>query len=552
MGFDKEAYELLEEVVGPDNISRDPLITATYRVLRGHMSGTPMVTTESLPIPDAVVLPGSLEELRQIVKICKRYGVKHKAHSTGIWFAAFPMGEDALAIDLRRMDRIVELNAKDGYAVIEPYVTCGALHTEAMKHGLASHITGGGPAFSMLAGATSVAGFGESGITRGMSGRNMLAVEWLLPDGEVLRLGSLGGPRGDWFNGEGPGPSLQGLMRGEVGAAGERGIFTRVAVRLYPWSGPESIKNIGGPPNFDVELWPEGMYVVMRWPDRDYQRESDAIYALCEAEIFDSLLRHSAFGEGGLCHSDVEHARIHDSRIYCDHCTNMWTGIIDGRSEKHLDYCRKVLEKVERESGGTFFYNLQDFKESMRTRPDGEPYDMDAYEIVAGNIEQHLLQGLIWRNWHYKACIVPAQGQYALMPACTSALDTLYKTAQDVGAPVYEKHTREGNIRHDGDHALDSTWMQPEEGGHAFHMEMHIRADRRWPDGNMDAMGQEGLAAKYRTGCPDYYLPNEDGIRTISDVYLGVQDILDPDRLNSCLFTGIHEALDRGRYKARK
>jgi glycolate oxidase len=511
-----------------------------------------MLTTESLPIPDAVILPGSVEELRQIVKICNKYGVKYRAHSTGIWIGAFPMGEDALAIDLRRMDRIVELNEKDGYAVIESYVTCGALHTEAMKKGMSSHITGGGPAFSMLAGATSVAGFGESGITRGMSGRNMLAVEWLLPNGEVLRLGSLGGPEGDWFNGEGPGPSLQGLMRGEIGASGERGIFTRVAVRLYPWSGPKSMKNVGGPPNFDTELWPEGMYVVMRWPDRDYQRECDAIYALCEAEIFDSLIRHSSFSEGGICHSDVEHAKIHESRIFWDHCTNMWSGIIDGKSEKHMDYCRKVLERVERETGGVFFYELEDYKESMRTRPDGEPYDLDVYEIVAENVEQFHLQSLIWRNWHYKVCMMPAHGQYALMPACTSALDTLYKTAQDVGEPIYDKHVKEGNLRDDGDYVLDGTWMQPEEGGHAFHMEMHVRTDRRWPEGNMDGMMLDGIADKYRTGCPDYYLPNEDGIATIGDVFLGVQDILDPDRLTSGFWTGMHELLSRGKYRGRK
>jgi len=542
MALNREAYQLLEEVVGPDNITQDPGITCTYRVLRGQMSGTPFVPTEGLPIPDAAITPGSVEELRQIAKICNKYGVKYKAHSTGIWMGAFPMGESALAIDLRRMNHIIEINEKDGYAVIEPYVTCGALHVEAMKRGMCSHITGGGPAFSVLAGATSVAGFGESGISRGFAGRNMLAVEWMLPDGEVLRMGSLDAPEGGWFCGDGPGPSLQGMMRGQMGACGERGIFTKIAIRLYPWSGPERIENTGGPPNYDVDLWDEGMFVVMSWLEGNYQKEADGIYALCEAEIFDSLMRNSTFWEGVMCHTDAEHAKLHESRIFWDHFKNTWYGIVDGKSQKHLEYCRKVLEKVEQETGATFFYTLEDFKESLRKRPDGEPYDGSAYEIIAENVEQVLLQSLVWRNWHYKSCFMPAYAEFAAPPCSTAALDALYKVGIEVVEPIQAKYMKEGKIMDDQSRGMETTWMQPEEGGHAFHMEMHIRGDRRDPNCSLDGALIEGIADKYLTGCPDYYFPNEVGSRTMGEVFLGIQDALDPKRLTSCMWTGVNEA----------
>ncbi len=66
-------------------------------------------------------------------------------------------------------------------------------------------------------------------------------MEWVLPDGEVLRLGSPGSGAG-WFSGDGPGPSLRGIMRGFSGTQGSLGIFTKCAIKLYPYYGPREPK----------------------------------------------------------------------------------------------------------------------------------------------------------------------------------------------------------------------------------------------------------------------------------------------------------------------
>ena len=54
--------------------------------------------------------------------------------------------------------------------------------------------------------------------------RNQLALEWVLPTGEILRTGSLGSDAG-WFCSEGPGPSLRGIACGEKSTYGGIGIF---------------------------------------------------------------------------------------------------------------------------------------------------------------------------------------------------------------------------------------------------------------------------------------------------------------------------------------
>ena len=44
--------------------------------------------------------------------------------------------------------------------------------------------------------------------------RNVLSVEWVTPAGDILRLGSANNPNAGWFCGDGPGPSLRGMMKG--------------------------------------------------------------------------------------------------------------------------------------------------------------------------------------------------------------------------------------------------------------------------------------------------------------------------------------------------
>ncbi len=154
-----------------------------------------------------MLLPGSTEEVQAIVKVCNKYKVKFKASST-FWSAmGYPSHDGAIQLDMRRMDRILEIDEKNMYAVIEPYVIGAVLQAEAMKVGLNTHIIGAGSSCSPLASASSFAGAGPAGSFMGGHGENMLGVEWVMPNGDIVRTGALGSRCG-WFCGEGPGPSI--------------------------------------------------------------------------------------------------------------------------------------------------------------------------------------------------------------------------------------------------------------------------------------------------------------------------------------------------------
>jgi glycolate oxidase len=252
-----EVYRALEGVVGPDYVTNEPAI------LDGYCFGWGGEKFSVRPL--AAITPASTEEVQAIVKVCARHKIKFKAHSTG-----FSMGNMSplVAVDLRRMNQILEIDEKNMIAIIEPYCSFGAVMNAVIEKGLRVYQIGAGPSASPLANSTSTWGYGTVNCSAGWGGRVSLAVEWVLPTGEILRTGSLGAV-GEWFTGDGPGISIKGAMRGAVGHMGGMGVFTKVALKLVPWYGPPKIESFGEPPNYTVKIPDSIKSITMVFPSQD-------------------------------------------------------------------------------------------------------------------------------------------------------------------------------------------------------------------------------------------------------------------------------------------
>ena len=283
MALTRESYRAFEDVVGPRNISDDPALLDSYRYPLSHTAIHlgPYYRVYT-PRGEAVLLPGSTEEVQAIVKLCNKFKIKFKASST-FWSAmGYPNDENTIQLDMRRMDRVLEIDEKNMFAVIEPNVIGAVLQAEAMKVGLNIHIIGAGSSCSPLASATSFAGAGPSGMFMGGHGENMLGLEWVMPDGELLRTGSLGAGLG-WFCGEGPGPSVRSIIRGGLGTQGALGVFTKIAIKLFPWPGPARLPVEGIVPAYKVPMPDNFRTYTLSFPT--WQAWADACYKIWDAEI---------------------------------------------------------------------------------------------------------------------------------------------------------------------------------------------------------------------------------------------------------------------------
>jgi len=343
----RRALAELSDAVGPRWVTADPLLldTYTWQYIAEMTTGSNYAER-----PLAVVLPADTDEVAEIVKICNNLGCQYKALSTGFGVWNAPTQPDTVVqIDLRRLDRIIKIDRENMYAVVEPYVTGTQLQTEAMKVGLNTHIVGAGGQTSILASATSMMGQSWDGITMGFSDRNLLGVEWVLPDGTIARVGSFEAT-GEYFSGDGPGFSLRGVMRGFGGALGGLGVFTKCAVKLYPWYGPARLEREGTSPTYYTRIpkhHAAGIIVVNSWDDM-----AELGYRLGEAEIVDMLGRNApALVSGILTVDNNEFAEIYRIPFLKEmHYSLMF--VIIAQDKDDFRYRMKTLKKIVKELDG--------------------------------------------------------------------------------------------------------------------------------------------------------------------------------------------------------
>jgi glycolate oxidase len=173
-------------------------------------------------VPDVVVFPKSTSEVVAVVRLCNQLEIPFVPRGAGTSLAGgcLPVGGGVM-IALTRMKRILEVNLRDRYAVVEPGLV--NLH-------LTQHLKGTGYHYApdpSSQGACTIGGNfatnsgGPHTLKYGVTVNHVLGAEVVLPDGSVVQLG---GPTEDV-----PGFDLTGLF---VGSEGTLGICTQVTVRL--------------------------------------------------------------------------------------------------------------------------------------------------------------------------------------------------------------------------------------------------------------------------------------------------------------------------------
>jgi FAD/FMN-containing dehydrogenase len=340
----------IKNIVGKQWVSTAPCVLDTYAY---YMNPEVMNKDGSqwLPRPAAVVLPQFTTEVQEIMRVCSKSQFMAKPLSTGFHTAAAASNENVIILDMKRMNRIIEIDVKNLIAVIEPYVRAIDLQTEIVKHGLNCHIVSSGANHSLLASHAAAWGYGVSGAATSFSGRNLLGVEWVLPTGEVVTLGSAGSGCG-WFSPDGPGPSLRGIVRGFQGTFGGLGVFTRCAIKLYKWDGPRQWEVEGQSPKYILkEVPPLCALNAIAFPSRAAER--DAGYKMGEAELNHGEFRTPMFFAAlGLTETNEELKIALESGIFHKIGQDIISTAIFAATDAEFTWKMKALQEILRETGG--------------------------------------------------------------------------------------------------------------------------------------------------------------------------------------------------------
>jgi FAD/FMN-containing dehydrogenase len=228
----------LRDAIGTDKVKDDDVVLVAYG------SDSSYVPFRK---PNWAVLPETTRDVAETLKLANQHKIPVTAFGRGVNIAGYGVpSEGGIVMDLRRMEKIIEINTDSGYAVIEPGVTFDQFAVALAKKGYRCPMPtgpGGGSAIGTYLMRPS-----QSMVTKRLD--PIVDLEVVLADGTVFNTGSSHFPNGGSGLRYGPYPDLSGIF---CYAYGTMGIVTKASVTIYPINEANRV-NVAGFDNFPAAL----------------------------------------------------------------------------------------------------------------------------------------------------------------------------------------------------------------------------------------------------------------------------------------------------------
>jgi len=175
-------------------------------------------------LPGLVAMPETVEQVAQILKLCAHHRVPVVARGagTGLSGGALPHSEGVL-LSLAKFNRIVEIDALNRTATVEPGVRNLAISEAAAPYGLYYAPDPSSQIACSIGGNVAENSGGVHCLKYGLTVHNILGLKFFTMDGELV---TLGGKTLD-----SPGYDLLALMSGSEGMLG---VIVEITVKLLP------------------------------------------------------------------------------------------------------------------------------------------------------------------------------------------------------------------------------------------------------------------------------------------------------------------------------
>lgn len=209
------------DALPPDIVVSDPDVAAAYSHDQSRFTDH--------AVPRAVLMPRSTAEVSQCLKVAHdhRIPVVPRGAGSGLSGGA-NASTDCLVLSVHRMNQILEVDAADRFAVVQPGVITASLRAAAKEVGLFYPPDPGSVEMSTVGGNAATNAGGMCCVKYGVTADFVIGLEVVLADGRVMRTGrrTVKGVAG------------YDLTHLFVGSEGTLGVITEVTVRLVPEPGP--------------------------------------------------------------------------------------------------------------------------------------------------------------------------------------------------------------------------------------------------------------------------------------------------------------------------
>lgn len=218
----KKVFNELKDIVGSNFVSNSQEELYIYSIDPGA----------SKPREgDFVVLPKNVEEIQKVIRLANKNKIPIIPMGGGLTLSGLTLPvRGGIIVDLKRVDRILEINKNRRYALIEAGVTSGKLlsYLNTNYPNLECSIPDAPPSVT-ITGNVLIHGSGFLSQKYGNHGTMVNGIEVVLANGEICRLGSCA-LSDNWFC-RGPIPDFIGLF---LSSFGTLGIITKISYKLYP------------------------------------------------------------------------------------------------------------------------------------------------------------------------------------------------------------------------------------------------------------------------------------------------------------------------------
>lgn len=215
MSVDKRVLKDISSIVGKDFVraSLEDRICYSYDA------------TNLRYLPDAVVFPGTTEEIAKIMKLAnkEKFFVIPRGAGTGMSGGALAV-KGGIVLVMSRFNRILEIDENNLIAVVEPGVITGVFQKEVERLGLFYPPDPASLDFCTLGGNLAECAGGARALRYGVTKDYVLGLEVVLPTGHILNTGQR---------------TIKGVVGYDltkllVGSEGTLGIITKIILRLLP------------------------------------------------------------------------------------------------------------------------------------------------------------------------------------------------------------------------------------------------------------------------------------------------------------------------------
>jgi len=212
----KAVIREFKRIVGQENVFTDKTDRLTYSYDAAVVE----------PVLPAVALrPGSGEALSQVVRLCNenRLPLTVRGAGTNLSGGTIP-SPGGVVVLTNALDRILEINQEDMFAVVQPGVVTANLAAAVEARGLFYPPDPGSQAVSTLGGNVAENAGGLRGLKYGVTRDYVMGLQFFDVNGELIKTGSRTVKCATGYN-------LTGLM---VGSEGTLGVFNEITLKLIP------------------------------------------------------------------------------------------------------------------------------------------------------------------------------------------------------------------------------------------------------------------------------------------------------------------------------